>query len=304
MRIGRRTPPAGREEIGVLGEHLLGLYEKALPPEMTWAERLSAARELGFDFVEISIDETDERLARLDMSAADRRSLRRAMDETGVPLRSMCLSGHRRFPYGSADPAVRARAHEITAKAVLLAGELGIRVIQLAGYDVYYEPSTPESLRLFEEGLRSACRLAERYQVMLAMEIMDTELMSSITRYRAWKERLPSPWFTVYPDLGNLTAWGNDVSAELRLGADEIVGVHVKETLAVTADFPGKFKCVPFGTGCVDFAACFRELERLGYAGPYMMEMWHDPARDWREEIAAARDFIARQFAISQKEDA
>ena len=37
------------------------------------------------------------------------------------------------------------------ATAVLFAREFGIRVIQLAGYDVYYEPSTPESLRLFAE---------------------------------------------------------------------------------------------------------------------------------------------------------
>lgn len=119
-------------------------------------------------------------------------------------------------------------------KAVLLAGDLGIRVIQLAGYDVYYEPSTPESLARFQAGLEEACRLGERHQVMLAMEIMDTPLMSSITRYKRWKAQLPSPWFTVYPDLGNLSAWGNDTLAELRLGRGEIVGVHVKDTLAVT----------------------------------------------------------------------
>ena len=52
----------------MLGEHLLGLYEKALPPSLTWAERLCTAKKLGFDFVEISIDEADERLARLDWS--------------------------------------------------------------------------------------------------------------------------------------------------------------------------------------------------------------------------------------------
>ena len=50
----------------MLGKHLLGLYEKALPASMDWMERLSAAKELGYDYVEISIDETDERLARLD----------------------------------------------------------------------------------------------------------------------------------------------------------------------------------------------------------------------------------------------
>ncbi len=39
----------------MLGKHLLGLYEKALPPEMDWEERLQAAKDLGYDYVEISI---------------------------------------------------------------------------------------------------------------------------------------------------------------------------------------------------------------------------------------------------------
>lgn len=88
----------------MLGNHLLGLYEKALPPELTWEERLRAVTELGFDYLEISIDEKDERLARLDWTQTERGVLHRAMRETGVPIQSMCLSGHRRFPYGSADP--------------------------------------------------------------------------------------------------------------------------------------------------------------------------------------------------------
>ena len=287
----------------MLGEHLLGLYEKALPPEMDWRERLSAARELGYDFLEISIDEKDERLARLAWDGESRRTLHRAIAGTGVPIQSMCLSGHRRFPYGSADPAVRARAGEIMEKAILFAREFGIRVIQLAGYDVYYEPSTPESLRRFEEGLRSACDLAEKYQVMLSMEIMDTELMSSITRYKKYKALLPSPWFTVYPDLGNLSAWGNDTLGELDLGTGEIVGVHVKDTRAVTADFPGQFKCVPFGEGCVDFPACFRRLERNGYRGPYMMEMWYAEGQDWRREIRRSQDYIRRCFETALEKE-
>lgn len=285
----------------MLGNHLLGLYEKALPPELTWEERLRAVTELGFDYLEISIDEKDERLARLDWTQTERGVLHRAMRETGVPIQSMCLSGHRRFPYGSTDPAVRARAHEITEKAVLFAREFGIRVIQLAGYDVYYEPSTPESLRLFEEGLRSACEIAEKYQVMLAMEIMDTPLMSSISRYLKYKAVLPSPWFTVYPDVGNLSAWGNDTAAEISLGRNGMVGVHLKDTLAVTEDFPGKFKCVPFGSGCVDFPACLGQFEREGYRGPYMIEMWYEPGQDWRAEITNARKFMEEKFAAAMK---
>lgn len=46
----------------------IGIYEKATPTHFTWLERLNFAKELGFDFVEMSIDERDERLARLDVT--------------------------------------------------------------------------------------------------------------------------------------------------------------------------------------------------------------------------------------------
>ena len=47
------------------------------------------AKSCGFDFVEMSVDETDERLSRLDWSAAQRTSLVAAMIETGVGIPSM-----------------------------------------------------------------------------------------------------------------------------------------------------------------------------------------------------------------------
>lgn len=46
----------------------LGIYEKALPAGECWLERLQLAKTLGFDFVEMSVDETDDRLSRLDWS--------------------------------------------------------------------------------------------------------------------------------------------------------------------------------------------------------------------------------------------
>ena len=62
----------------------LGIYEKALPSGTSWYERLASARDAGFDFVEISVDETDERLARLDWSRSERREFCDAISETGV----------------------------------------------------------------------------------------------------------------------------------------------------------------------------------------------------------------------------
>ena len=203
-------------------KHKLGIYEKALPKNISWQDRLSIAKTCGFDFVEISIDETDERLARLDWSKEARIELVKAIINTGVTIPSMCLSGHRRFPFGSHDEATRQKAYEIMEKAIQLAVDLGIRTIQLAGYDVYYEEQDEGTLARFQEGLEWAVELAASNQVTIAVEIMDTQFMSSISRWKKWDEIIDSPWFTVYPDLGNLSAWNDNVAEELKLGINKI----------------------------------------------------------------------------------
>ena len=73
----------------------IGIYEKALPKEMSWAQRFEAAGKAGYDFLEISVDETPERMARLDWSARERLDFFRTSRECGVPVPTMCLSGHR-----------------------------------------------------------------------------------------------------------------------------------------------------------------------------------------------------------------
>lgn len=281
----------------MLGNHLIGIYEKALDPADSWRTRLEKAKRIGFDYVEISIDENDGRIARLDWTEEQIEELRRTCYEVGMPIQSMCLSVHRRFPFGSSDPQKRARAYELMDKAISFCSAMGIRVIQLAGYDVYYEPSTPESRRLFREGMIWSAKCAARKQVMLAMEIMDTPFINSISKNMAYESMLRSPWFRVYPDLGNLSAWPeNDPAFEIEQGIGSIVAVHLKDTIPPSPDFPGKFKCVPFGSGCVDFPARFAQLERLGYTGPYMIEMWYDPDTNDTEEASKALNWMRKQF--------
>ena len=286
----------------MLGKHELGIYEKAFDGKVSLAEKLRRAKMLGFDYLEISIDETDERIERLEWSKAQKKELLDAIWETGVSIKSMCLSAHRRFPFGSKDEKIRARAKDIMYKAIDFAVELGIRVIQLAGYDTYYEESTDQSKQFFYDGLLDACKRAESRQVMLAMEIMDTPFLNSITKHLKYEKAFNSPWYKVYPDLGNLSAWSeNNPKVELEKGIGSIVAVHLKDTLPPTANFKGQFKCVKFGSGCVDFVARLGELEKLGYCGPYMIEMWHGENTDDIAEIASALAWIREQFNRSKE---
>ncbi|CAI0772906.1 L-ribulose-5-phosphate 3-epimerase [Serratia fonticola] len=277
-------------------QHPLGIYEKALPKHLSWPERLALAKACGFDFVEMSVDESDERLARLSWSKEQRLSLVSAMLETGISIPSMCLSGHRRFPFGSHDEATRQQAYLIMEQAIQLAKDVGIRTIQLAGYDVYYEQQDEGTLARFAEGMQWAVERAAAAQVMLAVEIMDTEFMSSISKWKSWDALLASPWFTVYPDVGNLSAWGNDVAQELQLGIDRIAAIHLKDTFPVTETSPGQFRDVPFGEGCVDFVALFRTLKQLNYRGAFLIEMWTEKADEPVAEIVQARRWIEQQM--------
>jgi len=271
----------------------LGIYEKALPKNITWKERFLIAKKLGFDYIEMSIDESDERLLRLDWTDEECLQIVQDMHETGISIYSICLSGHRRIPFGSKDASKREIALHIMEKAVDLAQKLGVRNIQLAGYDVYYEKKTIASRNYFIENLKVAVAMASRKKITLSIEIMDDPFMNSITKFLHIKQQISSPWLQVYPDLGNLSAWPeNDVAYELEKGISHIAAIHLKDTLAVTADFEGKFKGVEFGAGCVDFQGCLATLKRLEYSGPFLIEMWSETSDYPEVEIQKAKEFL------------
>lgn len=243
------------------------------------------------------IDEKDEKLARLDWTAQERRELVDAMQEVGLPIRSMCLSGHRKYPLGSADPAVRERGMEIMEKAVALADNLGVRIIQLAGYDVYYEGSTAETKALFLENLRKAAEMAAVKGILLGFETMETDFMNTVWKSMFYVNAVGSPYLGVYPDSGNLTnaalTGKASVLEDLKSGRGHIVAMHLKETV------PGVFREVPFLTGHVDFEAIIRTAWELGVRR-YVTEMWYTGNDDtWKDDIHFAcrsmRELLDRQ---------
>lgn len=269
--------------------YTLGLYEKSMPSQLGWKEKLEAAKKAGFDFVEISIDETEEKLGRLDMSKGERLELARIMMETGLPIRTMCLSGHRKFPLGSGDPVVRGRGMEIMEKAIGLADDLGIRIIQLAGYDVYYDESTDQTKRLFEENIIKAAEMAAATGVVMGFETMETEFMNTVGKAMKYVDLVSSMYLGVYPDIGNITnaakTYGTDVLEDLLLGKGHLVAMHLKETT------PGVFREVPFGQGHVDFKSAIETAWELGVR-KYVAEFWYTGNPQWKKDLVQASEMM------------
>ncbi|KXT79889.1 L-ribulose-5-phosphate 3-epimerase [Streptococcus oralis] len=279
----------------------IGIYEKATPKHFTWKERLAFAKELGFDFVEMSVDESDARLARLDWTKEERLELVKAIYETGVRIPSICFSGHRRYPLGSNDPVLEAKSLETMKACIELAQDLGVRVIQLAGYDVYYEEKSPTTRERFLKNLRLACDWAEEAQVILAIEIMDDPFINSIEKYLAVEREISSPYLFVYPDTGNVSAWHNDIYSEFLLGHQSLAALHLKDTYPVTENSKGQFRDVPFGQGSVDWEGMFDVLKKTNYKGPFLIEMWSENCETVEETKKAIQEAQAFLYPLIEK---
>lgn len=272
-------------------KYTLGLYEKSMPSTLSWEEKLRAAKEAGFDFVEISIDETDAKLARLEMSAEERLELVKTMNKVGMPIRTMCLSGHRKYPLGSHDPETRKRSLEIMEKAIGLSEDLGIRIIQLAGYDVYYEESDEETRAYFLENLKTATAMAAKAGVVMGFETMENEFMNTVEKSMYYVNEVNSSYLNVYPDLGNITnaakSYGTDVLEDIRKGAGHLVAMHLKETV------PGVFREVPFGTGHVDFEKGIQTAWSMGIR-KYVTEFWYVGSPEWKKDLLDANQMMTK----------
>ncbi|MBB6624080.1 L-ribulose-5-phosphate 3-epimerase [Clostridium gasigenes] len=278
--------------------YTLGLYEKSMPNTLNWSEKLTCAKECGFDFVEVSIDETDEKLARLDMTKEERKALVDIMFTVGVPIRTMCLSGHRKYPLGSLDEATRNRGIEIMEKAIELAWDLGIRIIQIAGYDVYYEEGNEQTRKYFEENLKRSVEMAAKKGVILAFETMETEFMNTVEKAMKYVNLVNSPYLQVYPDCGNVMnatlSYGTSAVDDFKTGKGHLSAVHLKETV------PGKFREIPFGTGHVNFEEIIRTSWDLGVR-KFTAEFWYVGNENWKDIIKDTRKFMDEKFTVIEQ---
>lgn len=274
-------------------DYRLGLYEKAMPNTLSIQEKLIGARDAGFDFLELSLDESEEKLARLNMPANERTRLVSEMIKEGIHIETMCLSAQRRYPLGSIVSDIREKSKEILYQAIILAGDLGVRIVQIPGYDEYYNSSTAQTQEYFLEGIGKCVELAAQYGVVLGFETMELPFMNTVWKAMYWVKMINSPYLQIYPDSGNLTCGvlseHGSVDDDLHSGAGHIAAMHLKESL------PEVFRDVPYGQGHVNFERIIRSARSIGVRR-FTGEFWYKTGIDWRQYILQNMEFLKAQF--------
>lgn len=270
-------------------EYSLGLYEKAMPAA-PFETLLRLTAEAGFDRLELSIDESEARQSRLDWTEKEQRALGNLAREAGAPILTLCLSAHRRFPLGSHRPELRERSLELMKKAILFSSNAGVRLVQLAGYDVYYEQGDEDTQAWFYENLQKSVDFAAQWGVTLAFETMETPFMDTVEKAMAVVERIQSPWLGVYPDIGNLTnaaaLYGGSAVVDLCKGRGRLAALHLKETA------PGVYRDLPFGeAGQVDYTACIRAALQMGVR-LFTGEFWYKQGQPVEKTLRTSALFL------------
>ena len=271
-------------------QNRVGLYEKALPDAMSWKKRLMTALKAGYQFVEMSIDETDHRIRQLYWDAGQKKTLVKVVQDSEVKIESMCLSGHRRFSFGSRERSNREKAQDMMKRAIDMSCELGIKTIQIAGYDVYYEESNEVTRKRYVEGLEWAAELAERHCIMLGIENVERPEIDCIKGALKYVELVNSPWLQLYPDFGNSAANGYNVTEDIAAGTGHLVGMHIKDTK------PGVHRNVGFGEGIVPFIEAFKMFNRIQYHGPFVIEMWNQDDPDAEKVVRQALTWVQEKM--------
>ncbi|MGL5406803.1 MAG: L-ribulose-5-phosphate 3-epimerase [Propionibacteriaceae bacterium] len=271
----------------------LGIYEKALIACSEWSPFFSQVIDGGFSFVDLSIDESPQRASRLSWSASERINCRSAAEANGVDIGALCLSLHRKIMPGSIDPDMRSRALEVYRNGIDLAGDLGVNVVQVAGYFAHYEPRDPDARSRYIDTLAAAVPHAARSGIILAIENVDGHDIASIPDAMSVVQEINSPWVQCYPDIGNIAEHGGSATHELRAGEGHMVALHVKDVL------PGEPRRIPFGMGVADFDSAFTELARQQWSGRMMLEMWNDDHPDSVAICKQARYFIEEKLSLA-----
>jgi L-ribulose-5-phosphate 3-epimerase len=273
--------------------YTLGIYEKAMPDALSLEDKLLAAKEHGFDFLELCIDQASSRQDRLNWSAKERADLGHFMARSAIPAATLSLSALRDFPLGSADPGRASHGIGMLRKSIDLASDLGCRIVLINAYDVFDEESSEGTGLRFLANLDRCTRYAAARGVMIGLENADREFGDTVRKTARLVRTIGSPFLKIYADIGNVAnacpQYGEDPLSDLDSGLGMIAAVHLKDTL------PGRYRFVRYGEGHVSFGSCISRLMQAG-VGLYTAELFWTEGTDWAAEMRFVHGFLRDHF--------
>jgi hexulose-6-phosphate isomerase len=249
-------------------------------PKSTWMEEFFKARECGLGYIEwiFENDEWERNPISLKEGIDQILALK---SETGIPVLSVCADYFMDVPYLTADSGLRKELSEKLVWLVTQAKKIGARFIDIP----FVDASKIESEGHFasvKEFLAPSLSSAEKNEITLALE---TSLPPAA--FKRLLSFINHPWVNANYDTGNSSGIGYDCEEELRSYGRQIMTLHIKDRLLNDGT-------KPLGTGSANFDAFFRELSKLDFKGPIILQAAREEEGREKETAIKNRLFVER----------
>lgn len=263
----------------------------------TDAEKLSLAREAGFDCVEFVV-RSEGPAPSLTSSAAELAALRETAVQSGIGLSSLLGGQFWQTSLTDDDAATRARAVDAAAGCLRVAAQLGVGCVLMVPAVVYLPHAGGEARQVAYdsayqralEAFRQIARAAEETGVDVGVENVWNGFLLSPLEFARFLDEVGSPRVGAYFDVGNVLPLGDPADWITILGG-RIKRIHVKDFCRAIGTIHG---FVPLLAGEVPWPRVIAALEAVGYDGPLTAEMAtyrHHPAAT-AFHTSVALDFI------------
>lgn len=248
-----------------------GINRWCLPPSMSAEAVFGLASKVGFDGIELNLEEVaagteegrPEMMARIGLDAPDASitDLRRQAEAAGLELPSLSSGLFWRYPPTSDDPSVRQKALAIGERAIHVASLLGANTILVVPGVVTSDVSYRDAYDRARGFLRELAPAAERAGVSIGVENVWNKFLLSPLEFARFLDEVGSPAVGAYLDLGNVLIFGFPHHWVEILGL-RIRKIHVKD---FRTDIGNRFGFAHLLHGDLDWPRAIAALRAIGY---------------------------------------
>ncbi len=235
-----------------------GILLSMLPANLSYAERLKLAHEIGFEVLQAPTEP--------DQGKAE--ELKKAADAAQIRIDSVMNMDHWKYPLSSADSAVVEKSLAGMRTSLHNAKLWGSDVVLLVPAVLDPQTSYRDAWTRSQKEIRKLLPLAEELKVVVAIEEVWNRFLLSPLEMATYIDEFQSPWVKAWFDVGNVMLYGYPQDW-IRTLDKRIVKVHLK-------DFKRNkdgYAWVNLGEGDVDWAAVREAFAAINYTGSATVEL-------------------------------
>jgi L-ribulose-5-phosphate 3-epimerase len=227
-----------------------GILLGMLPKNLSYADRLKMARDLGFEGIQ-AYTTPDQKEAE---------EIKKAADDAGIKIDSVMNKDHWKYPLSSADPAVVEKSLDGMKTSLQNAKLWGSYSVLLVPAVVNDKTSYHDAWTRSQKEIRKLIPLAKELDVVIALEEVWNKFLLSPLEFAKYIDEFNSPWIKAWFDVGNVVLFGYPEDWIRTLGK-RIVEVHLKDFKREGSQW------VNLGEGSVNWPEVRKAFAEVGFTG-------------------------------------